>query len=315
MSGKGQNVYPVEKLCAVLRCCILRDLGALRQHLVFWATRCDTGNTLQVKAYFCCKSFTDLSCTCDPNVNLAKGVCDMKTILTALVTLGIGLTPVHAQETCTRDAMVVFDGSGSMAEMGFNLLDEPRIFDARRAVRKVMPQVAPVRRLGLVTYGFGRRESCASVVVRFPPQADAADRIVAEIDRLNPAGETPLTEAIAAAAHVLDYENKPGEIVLVTDGKETCGGSPCQLAADLAAGADMTVHVIGFRVRGEHFAWPDQPQDTFVEPVARCLADRTGGMYVRAETLDDLIGALRQTLGCQILSKVTSGRPAKHAAL
>ena len=211
--------------------------------------------------------------------------------------------------------MVVFDGSGSMAEMGFNLLDEPRIFDARRAVRTVMPQVAPARRLGLVTYGFGRRESCSSVVVRFPPEPDAADRIISEIDRLHPAGETPLTEAIAAAAQVLDYENKPGEIVLVTDGKETCGGSPCQLAADLAAGADMTVHVIGFRVRGEHFAWPDQPQDSFIEPVARCLADRTGGMYVNAETLDDLIGALRQTLGCQVLSKVTSGRPAMRGAL
>lgn len=239
----------------------------------------------------------------------------MKPILNALVVACLGVNPAAAQQTCTRDAMVVFDGSGSMAEMGFNLLDEPRIFDARRAVRRVMPQVAPARRLGLVTYGFGRRESCASVVVRFPPEPDAADRIIAEIDRLHPAGETPLTEAIAAAAQVLDYENKPGEIVLVTDGKETCGGSPCQLAADLAAGADMTVHVIGFRVRGEHFAWPDQPQDSYIEPVARCLADRTGGMYVSAETLDDLIGALRQTLGCQILSGVTSGRPATRGVL
>ncbi|MCR9111077.1 vWA domain-containing protein [Marivita sp. XM-24bin2] len=239
----------------------------------------------------------------------------MNPILTALVVLAFGGSPARTQETCTRDAMVVFDGSGSMAEMGFNLMDEPRIFDARRAVRRVMPQVAPARRLGLVTYGFARRESCASVVVRFPPEPDAADRIISEIDRLHPGGESPMTEAIAAAAQVLDYETEPGEIVLVTDGKENCGGSPCQLAADLAAGADMTVHVIGFRVRGEHFSWPDQPQDTFIEPVARCLADQTGGMYVHAETLDDLIGALRQTLGCQILSEATAGHPATHGAL
>lgn len=239
----------------------------------------------------------------------------MKSILNALVALGLGLVPAQAQEICTRDAMVVFDGSGSMAEMGYNLLDEPRIYDARRAVRTVMPQVAPTRRIGLVTYGFGRRESCASVVVRFSPEPDAADRIIAEIDRLHPAGETPLTEAMLQAARVLEYETKPGEIVLVTDGKETCGGSPCQLAGDLAAGADLTVHVIGFRVRGEHFVWPDQPQDEMVEPVARCLADRTGGLYVQAETLDDLIGALRQTLGCQILSEVTFGRPATRGAL
>ena len=35
--------------------------------------------------------------------------------------------------------------------------------------------------------------------------------------------------------------------------------------------------------------------------VARCLADRTGGRYVRAETVDELIGALRVTLGCNVL--------------
>ena len=239
----------------------------------------------------------------------------MKAILNAVVVGAIGMAPVQAQETCTRDAMVVFDGSGSMAEMGFNLMDEPRIFDARRALRRVIPQVAPVRRLGLVTYGFGRRDGCASVVVRFPPEPDAADRMLSEIDRLQPAGETPLTDAIAAAAEVLDYKTRPGEIVLVTDGKETCGGAPCQLAAELAAGADMIVHVIGFRVRGAHFAWPDQPQDMMTEPVARCLADRTGGLYVQAETLDDLIGALRQTLGCQILSGVTPARPATRGVL
>mgnify|MGYP000063649411 CR=1 FL=1 len=40
-------------------------------------------------------------------------------------------------------------GSGSMAEMGFNLLNEPRILSARRAVRQVMPRLAAARRLGL----------------------------------------------------------------------------------------------------------------------------------------------------------------------
>ena len=42
--------------------------------------------------------------------------------------------PAAASEDCTEDAMIVFDGSGSMAEMGFNQIDEPRIFSARRAV-------------------------------------------------------------------------------------------------------------------------------------------------------------------------------------
>jgi hypothetical protein len=48
MSGEGQNVYPVEKLCAGWVCPILRDTHLVRQHLVVLPTRCDQGNTQQV---------------------------------------------------------------------------------------------------------------------------------------------------------------------------------------------------------------------------------------------------------------------------
>src|SRR3546814_7617500 len=41
---------------------------------------------------------------------------------------------------------------------------------------------------------------------------------------------------------------KPGVVVVVTDGEETCGGSPCDLGKKLHAGANqLTVHVIGYR--------------------------------------------------------------------
>ncbi len=57
-----------------------------------------------------------------------------------------------ATDDCAADAMIVFDGSGSMAEMGFNDIDEPRIFEARRAMADALPQIAQNRRLGLVVY-------------------------------------------------------------------------------------------------------------------------------------------------------------------
>ena len=68
-------------------------------------------------------------------------------------------------------------------------------------------------------------------------------------------------------------------------------------------GADTTVHVIGFKVRGTFFSWDrDNDNDYNVsESVARCLADHTGGTYTSAETLDQLVAALRNTLGCQLL--------------
>ncbi|CUH78168.1 vWA domain-containing protein [Tropicibacter naphthalenivorans] len=219
----------------------------------------------------------------------------------ALITL-LTLSPAHASDSCTEDAMIVFDGSGSMAETGYNNIGGPRITDARAALHKVVPSIADARRLGLILYGPGPEESCENIDLRFPPQWSAAPRILSDVDTLEPSGETPLTEAIRAAAEALDYKTRPGAIVLVTDGKETCGGAPCQLAAELAAdGFDLTVHVIGFKVRGSHFSWDGTNSGYNSETaVARCLADRTGGQYVSAESVSDLIAALRVTLGCPV---------------
>jgi len=216
----------------------------------------------------------------------------------------LGGYPAIASEDCSADAMIVFDGSGSMAEMGFNDIKEPRIFEARRAMAEAIPRIAEVRRLGLVVYGPNGVDECTGLETRFPPLANAADPIINAVDTLEPAGSTPLTEAVRLAAQTLDYKNKPATILLVTDGKETCGGMPCALAAELAAeGVSTTVHVIGFKVRGSFFSWDRQSENDYniAESPARCLADRTGGTYASAETLDQLIAAMRVALGCNIL--------------
>lgn len=198
--------------------------------------------------------------------------------------------------------MLVFDGSASMFEIGLDTT-VPRIEDARIAVARIMPQVAPVRRIGLVTYGPGPLGPCQNIDLRFPPIADAAGPVVAAIDDLKPAGLTPLTDSVLAAAEALDYRRRPGIVVLVTDGNETCGGRPCALGEQLKAEASaLTVHVIGFKVTADFWPWnnPEQPAGELT--VARCLADRTGGMFVTTETVDELAEALRRTLGCPVVS-------------
>lgn len=204
--------------------------------------------------------------------------------------------------------MVVFDGSGSMSETGFNLLEEPRIHEARRAMRAAMPPIAANRNLGLIIYGPGPGDICSNIDLRFGPSPDAAPAIISAVDMLVPSGNTALTEAVSQAADALDYETQPGTIVLITDGKETCGGAPCALAGELVAqGHDLTIHVIGFRVRGDHFSWDKSTADDYANAttVARCLADRTGGTYVAAEGVEELVAALRDTLGCQLIGRST----------
>lgn len=223
----------------------------------------------------------------------------------AAILLAFGPTAGTGAETCQSDAILVFDGSGSMSETGFNQLDEPRIHMARRAIARAMPEIAAHRKVGLLTYGPGPGDACQNIDLRFPPISNAAPRVIAEIEALEPSGDTALTKSVQSAAEALNYQSEPATVVLLTDGKETCGGAPCELGATLAAdGRDVTVHVIGFKVRGDFFNWAGQGKEDYLNgrTVARCLADLTGGLYVSTESVDELADALKQTLGCQFLT-------------
>ncbi len=220
--------------------------------------------------------------------------------LRALSLAAVLASPAAATE-CTDDAMLVFDASGSMAEMGYNGLDLPRIMEARSALREALPGITPFRRMGLIIYGPGPNDACANIDLRFGPSVDAAEAIIGAVDRIIPEGDTPLTNAVSDAARVLTKGGRTGDLVLVTDGRETCGGRPCLLAAELA-GTGVTVHVIGFRVRGSSFDWQSVDDVRNHQTVARCLADKTGGEYVPAESTEDLVRALRKVLGCPIVS-------------
>ncbi|MEM7425281.1 MAG: VWA domain-containing protein [Pseudomonadota bacterium] len=208
-----------------------------------------------------------------------------------------------AEPSCTTDAIVVFDGSASMNELRQGQEGERRIVLAREAMRRTMPEIALSRRLGLVIYGPGiQQESCDNVDLRFPPIWNAAPRIIGDVDALEPNGNTPLTAAVRTAAEALEFDYRPGVIVLVTDGRETCGQSPCALGTEIAArAANMTVHVIGFQLQTDYIGHPSfRPANVTFK--ADCLARKTGGRVVTTETVEELVAALRKTLACPLFS-------------
>ncbi len=225
----------------------------------------------------------------------------MRPLLAAV--LSTTLVTQTALADCATDAMVVFDGSSSMSEISFDTGSATRIVEAREALGRVMPQVESYRRIGLLTYGPGGSTSCSGLQVRFMPQDGAAARMIAEIDALRPNGLTPLSASVEMAADLLNYREDPAVVVLVTDGNETCGGRPCTLGKRLqASGRDLTVHVIGFRVAVDFFTWNNPEQDPHsAATVARCLADETGGTFVSTVTVDELVEALRETIGCPLI--------------
>jgi Ca-activated chloride channel homolog len=234
--------------------------------------------------------------------------------IAALASALIALNAASAAEPdvrpCTEDAMIVFDASGSMSGDGWGYGSEsagsvPRIDKVRAALREILPSVTRFRRVGLITYGSGAWNQC-SIRLDLKPTPNAADRIMAAIDALRPAGRTPLTGAVAQAADTLDFRHKPGLIVILTDGEETCGGSPCDLSEKLHAEADqLTVDVIGLRVK--NYAW--MGDQGILD--AKCLAEKNGGQYLPVDTLAGLREALEKTLGCPMVTEAISNSPTR----
>jgi Ca-activated chloride channel family protein len=223
----------------------------------------------------------------------------------AIIAAAVVLAPpaTRAEEKkpplCSEDAMIVFDASGSMS--GNQTLGIPnsmaRIDEARSALSQVLPNATRYRRVGLVTYGPGPYNQC-NVSLNFPPMPDAAGPIMSTVNALVPAGKTPLTTGIETAAEALDYRTKPGVIVVITDGEETCGRSPCELATKLHADAfKLTIHVIAFRYEGFSWTGGSSVMDLI------CVADQTKGLYIKANNEGELVEALEKTLDCPMVSQ------------
>ncbi|MGH6735347.1 MAG: vWA domain-containing protein [Methyloceanibacter sp.] len=219
--------------------------------------------------------------------------------LALALTISAADADVSTIPPCVDDAMIVFDASGSMSgneKLGI-ATTITRIDEVRSALARVLPSATRFRRVGLITYGPGPYNQC-NVELNLNPTPNAANLIMREVSGLMPAGKTPLTSAVEQAANVLDFRNKPGVVVVLTDGEETCAGSPCDLGKQLHAEAyQLTIHVISFRA--DNFSW--MGEQSIQE--AKCLAEENGGLYTTADTQDELVAAFQSTLDCPMISE------------
>ncbi|MEI9899402.1 MAG: VWA domain-containing protein [Hyphomicrobium sp.] len=193
--------------------------------------------------------------------------------------------------------MIVFDASGSMATSDYSL-KVPRIARLKQAMARVLPEIAPLRRLGLIVYGEGAYNDCSSIALRMRPTSDAAGPMLRIIEAVNPRGRTPLTQSVRQAAEVLDYtkarsrrrarHRRRGD---VRTGSMQGGGG----AEESRPGPDGACN----RYR--------DGQDGYFR--ARCMADATGGHMSPLQPRTSSSRALRKTLGCPFVTEDATGRP------
>lgn len=147
--------------------------------------------------------------------------------------------------------LFILDASGSMWG---KVDDRFKIEIAKTALTELVGQLPADSRYGAMVYGhrYDREapESCTDIQLVSPIAGAQRDMVRAWLSDINPKGQTPMAEALERSRDAfagLEAENN--NVVLISDGEETCDGDPCAAAASLVeSGINVRVHVVGFDV-------------------------------------------------------------------
>jgi hypothetical protein len=180
----------------------------------------------------------------------------------------------------------VFDASSSMLQE-LPATGTSKLAVAKQAFTELVPQVAAEAKGTLWIYGHRlpedpQEDSCQDIEQVFALQAVDEGAYVERIQSLEAKGYTPIANTLGlAGASLPSGENQLNSIILLSDGKETCGGDPCAVAQTLKAGeASVTTHVIGYDV------------DEETRTQLQCVANASGGIYSDAQSQESLLDAL-----------------------
>lgn len=164
--------------------------------------------------------------------------------------------------------------------------------------------------VGLRVYGHrtGDKEDpaigCRDTALEVPIKGVDAAAIREKVSGIRARGRTPIEFALREAAK--DFPSAPGGdnvVILVSDGKETCGGDPCAAAKALhEAGVGLKIHVVGFDIKPEERA------------ELECIAKAGGGRYFPADSAAGLNEALAKAQD-QALKKESESVTVKVAAV
>lgn len=210
--------------------------------------------------------------------------------LPALTAAALGAflaTPTTPATAADKSVALIIDASGSMrAKLKTG---QRRIAAAKEAVASVVETLPSTTRLALRAYGHQsktKKKDCkdTQLLTTFREIGENKAEVIEKSNALSARGYTPISLVLELAANDLKVEKNATsrEVILVSDGKETCKGDPCAVAKALAeADASLRVHTIGFAV------------DVAARYQLQCIARVGRGTYSEANSTDKLIKSLQ----------------------
>lgn len=197
----------------------------------------------------------------------------------------------------------ILDASGSMWGQ---VNGTAKIQIAKEVMSGLIKDLPEGLNVGLMAYGHRRKGDCNDVEELFPINVLDKEKMVEKIERITPKGKTPITLSVQKTAEKLKTVEGETTIMLVSDGKETCEGDPCELVRKLKeSGARFVMHVIGFDVTEEE------------KKQLECIAQAGGGTYYTAGNANDFMAAAKKVVeeagqfGLLKITALKNGKPFK----
>jgi Mg-chelatase subunit ChlD len=193
---------------------------------------------------------------------------------------------------------LVLDASGSMNRRigGTRMIDS-----AKEVLASVITAMPDDVKVGLRVYGHrvreGQRGACEDSQQVQPISTLDRARLITRLQAIHALGTTPIAYSLEQVAKDLGKAAGQQMIVLVTDGREECGGDPkAAVAALQASGFKIRVNIVGFALTDR------AAQQQMAEAVAL-----TGGTYVNAKDEPALKAAIDKAMLASFEVRDSSG--------
>lgn len=237
------------------------------------------------------------------NASFREGMGKMHS-LTKLMTAAIFTAALLAPATsqAVTNMLFILDGSNSM----WGQIDgQTKIKAAQDVLTNLLTDLPEDTKVGLMVYGHRDKSSCDDIQLISALGADSPEALSQKIKTLQPTGKTPIAGALHASLQAFaEKEGQNNNVVLISDGVETCNGNPCAAAGELAsANIHARVHVVGFDV-----GKAEREQ-------LECIPKAGKGKYFSASNASELKVAVAEVKQVAQAAKAPEAEPTQAAKL
>lgn len=211
--------------------------------------------------------------------------------------------------TAPQKVELILDASGSM------LAETPegrmRIDVAKEVLAEVVDKLPDNTQVGLRVYGSRlpsnpKGLSCQDSELLAPFGPLDRVRLHELIAAIVPQGQTPIGLSLSLAAFDLKDQEGHKEIVLVTDGIETCNADPNDEIYPAKVAGDIVIADINFKVDVVGFGIPENENAS--REFLKQIADQGGGRYFDAHDASQLSAALAESFSAEFRATDDAGQ-------